>query len=493
MAVSRRTFVKGTAAVLAAVGLPAWAIRELHTHGELSPLARHIFQPAAAADDAGVHLLNRITFGATAAEVERVRRIGVEAYLQEQLYPERIDEGVLDARLAGFRTLAMDGASLLRQQPQQVQQELMQATVLRALYSRRQLQEVLVDFWSNHFNVFIGKQQCRFFKTLDDRDAIRPHVLGRFRDLLGASAKSPAMLVFLDNRLNRKQAPNENYARELMELHTLSVDGGYTEQDVQAVARCFTGWTIKDGAFYFEPRQHDTTAKTVLGTEIPAGGGIEDGERVLDLLAHHPRTAHFVAFKLCRRFVADVPPPALVERVAGVFQATDGDLRAVVAAIVHAPDFAASGGQKFRRPVDWVFAVARATGAETDGKALAQQLRSLAQPIFGEAAPAGYPDVGSAWTTTSGLLGRWNFALTLARGQIKDVKVDLVKLTGDAHDAQTAAERIVAALLPGQPAAELATYLAKFLGGAQATSQQIKQRTPVAVGLLLAAPVSQFG
>src|ERR687886_707031 len=451
MAVSRRTFVKGTAALLAAVGLPAWAIRELQAHGELSPLAQHLFRPTTAPADADVHLLNRITFGATAAEVERVRRIGTEAYLQEQLYPERIDDAAMDARLAGFQTLSMDGASLL----QQVQQELMQATVLRALYSRRQLQEVLVDFWSNQFNVFIGKQQCRFFKTLDDRDAIRPHVLGRFRDLLGASAKSPAMLVFLDNRLNRKQAPNENYGRELMELHTLSVDGGYTEQDVQAVARCFTGWTIKDGAFFFAPRQHDTTAKTVLGTEIPAGGGIEDGEHVLDLLARHPQTAHFIALKLCRRFVADVPPPTLVDRVAGVFRSSDGDLRAVVAAIIHAPEFGASGGQKFRRPVDWVFAVARATGAETDGKTLAQQLRGLAQPLFGEASPPGYPDVASAWTTTSGLLGRWNFALTLARGGLKDVKVDLGTITGDAHDAQMAAERLVAALVPGQSATEL--------------------------------------
>ncbi len=493
MPVSRRTFIKGTAALLAAAGLPAWAIAELQPHGELSPLARHIFQPASAApDDAAVHLLNRITFGPTTGEVDRVHRIGAEAYLQEQLHPEKIDDSALDARLSLFPTLTMDGTSLLQQPPRQVQQELAQATVLRGLYSRRQLQEVLVDFWSNHFNVFIGKQQCRFFKTLDDRDAIRPHVLGKFRDLLGASAKSPAMLVFLDNRLNRKQAPNENYARELMELHTISVDGGYTEKDVVAVARCFTGWTIKDGAFYFAPRQHDVAAKTVLGSEIPAGGGIEDGEHVLDLLALHPKTAHFIALKLCRRFVADVPPATLVDRIAGVFQATDGDLREMMAAIAHAPEFGASRGQKFRRPLDWVFAVARATGVETDGKALAQQLRGLAQPIFGEAAPAGYPDVGPAWTTTDGLLGRWNLALTLAHGQVKDAKMDLATIAGDARDAATTAERLVAALLPGRPAADLTAYLTKFLGGPQATPTQVKQRAPVAAGLLLAAPISQF-
>lgn len=492
MTVTRRTFLKGAGALLATVGLPAWAMRELQHRGELSPLGRHLFETASAApDDAAVHLLNRITFGATTDEVGRVRKIGAEAYLQEQLHPEKIDDGALDARLAAFRTLAMDGAALLKVEPKQALSELGQATALRAIYSRRQLQEVLVDFWSNHFNVFIGKGQCRFFKTLDDRDAIRPHVLGRFRDLLGASAKSPAMLFFLDNQLNKRTAPNENYGRELMELHTLGVDGGYTEADVQAVSRCFTGWTIRNGAFFFAARQHDPSAGTVLGTTIPSGG-VGQGERVLDLLAAHQSTAHFIATKLCRRFVADIPPAAAVDRVAAIFRDTGGDLRAVMAAIVGLPEFAAARGQKFRRPADWLYAAVRATGAETDGLAVAQALRSLAQPIYGAPSPAGYPDVAAPWATTNGLLGRWNLALTLARGQNRQIKVDWAPLLDGARGAEDVAARIVANYLPGRSAGDLTGHLARLLGGQPATTRQIKQRVPVAVGLLLAAPIWQY-
>ena len=491
MDLNRRTFLKGATALFATVGLPAWAIEKLHDQRAPSPLAQYLVGAVDAPTNDAVHLLNRISYGPTRAELARVQQMGIAAYLDEQLQPDRLDDSTLAERLARLSTLAMSNADLLAQPPRQVILEIEQATVLRVLYSRWQLQEVLVDFWSNHFNVFIGKGQCRFFKTTDDRDAIRPHVLGRFRDLLGASAKSPAMLFFLDNHLNRQQAPNENYARELMELHTLSVDGGYTEADVEAVARCFTGWTIRKGEFFFARRQHDTSEKQVLGTAIPARRGIEDGEQVLDLLASHPATAHFIATKLCRRFVADVPPANLVTRIAEVFHASDGDLRQVVRAILTSPEFAAAQNQKFRRPAEFAIAAARAVGAETDGKMLAQQIRLLGQPFFGEAAPTGYPDVTSAWLNTSAMLGRWNYALALTAGQLPKIQVDLNTIT-NASDAAELAGNLVAALLPGHTAGDLTAHLVDLLGGAQASTAQLQQRTSVAAGLVLAAPIFQW-
>ncbi len=496
MALSRRTFLKGSAALLAAVGLPAWAVAELHAHGKPTVLAQQLFSRIGLVpSDPVVHVLNRTSFGPTTAEVARVRQMGMDAYLEEQLHPEAIDDSAVDRQLAQFTTISMSSADLLAQgqeQAQQIVSELRQATMLRALASRRQLQEVLVDFWSNHFNVFIGKDQCRFLKPVDDRETIRPHILGSFRDLLGASAKSPAMLTFLDNRQNRKQAPNENYARELMELHTLSVDGGYTEADVEAVARCFTGWTVKDGTFYFAPNQHDRTAKTVLGTTIPAGGGIEDGERVLDLLAQHPHAAQFITTKLCRRFVADQPPQSLVDHVAEVFQSTGGDLRQVTAAILHSPEFTASSGQKFRRPFEYIVAAARALGVQTPAEPLLQQCALLDQAIFGAQSPPGYPDVAPAWMNTAGLVGRWRYALALAGGKLKDTPVDLGPLVQGATSPQDRAQRLVAALLPGYSETPLPTQLAKLFAAPKLSPQQLKQRTAVAAGLLMAAPIFQW-
>src|SRR5436189_4360223 len=237
--------------------------------------------------------------------------------------------------------------------PQMVVTELQRAKLLRAVYSDRQLYELMVDFWENHFSIFANKDDDRFLLTGFDRETIRPFAMGRFRDLLGATAHSPAMLFYLDNWRSSVPRPypargdkpagtdgglNENYARELMELHTLGVDGGYTQKDVQEVARCFSGWTIQkpneQGLFLYRPGLHDDGEKVVLGQKILAGGGVADGERVLDILLHHPATARFIATKLVRRFVSDEPPPALVERVAATFRATEGDIKAMLRALV---------------------------------------------------------------------------------------------------------------------------------------------------------------
>jgi uncharacterized protein (DUF1800 family) len=489
-------------------------------------------QPAAQkSDDAtAIHVLNRLGFGPTPTAIERVKRMGVRAYVEEQLHPERIDDAAMTARLSGFTTLTQSPRDLAedyflpamierreqqrraaqntglstganatgtpKRTPEQMELARMQRTVigelsqqriLRAAYSERQLEEVMVDLWMNHFNVFVGKGQVRLYLTEYERDAIRPRVLGKFRDLLGATAASPAMLFYLDNwqstaapdaltsapadRMRaqprrrplvrdpnavrrpdanpqpfpvpdaieraaangaqparmRRRGLNENYARELMELHTLGVDGGYTQKDVQEVARAFTGWTIATprlgGTYRFEPRLHDDGEKIVLGHRIKAGGGRKDGEEVLDLLARHPSTARFIASKLARRFVADEPPSALVARAADRFKATDGNIREVVRVIVTSPEFLASQRAKTKNPFEFVVSAVRVTSLEvTNALPLVQSLRDLGMPIYGAQPPTGYSDKADAWVNTGALLNRMNFAVALSSGQTGAVR-----------------------------------------------------------------------
>jgi len=331
-----------------------------------------------------------------------------------------------------------------------VNQELIDNKLFRALYSNRQLEEVLVDFWMNHFNVFNGKAQERQLITSFERDAIRPNVLGKFRDLLLATARHPAMLLYLDNW--QSQVPredirlptgpngvplprpglNENYGRELLELHTLGVDGGYTQQDVIAVARAFSGWTIFDlqryGEFQFNPATHDRKEKVVLGHTLPAGRGEQDALDVIDILARHPSTAKFISRKLAQRFVADVPPASLVDRMAATFTKTDGDLRAVLQTMFASPEFLSEGAwrAKFKSPLEVVVSAARALNADvTDTYVLAQRIADLGQPLYGKVEPTGYPNTGESWTNSGGIIGRIDFGAALAAGQIPGVTVDV--------------------------------------------------------------------
>jgi uncharacterized protein (DUF1800 family) len=494
--------------------------------------------PASADDKTIIHVLNRIGFGPAPGDVERVRKMGLAAYIEQQLQPERIADDRVAARLAGFDTLTMSTrqlaeeyylpAQMIRRQAQRasagaparpndpamqpgspnparqnrtleemqaaraqrrVLEELTQQKLLRAAYSEKQLQEVMVDFWFNHFNVFAGKGQTRIYLTEYERDTIRPHVFGKFRDLLGAVAESPAMLFYLDNwqsaapegtamegpngrnpRADLRRRPgqvgqrgnpnrpgvlrrpgvaganptmadlppalqnrrprglNENYARELMELHTLGVDGGYTQKDVQEVARAFSGWTLtqprQGGGFVFEPRMHDNGEKLVLGMTIKSGGGKKDGEQVLDLLAKHPSTARFVATKLARRFVADDPPKALVERAAATFLKTDGDIHEVVKSIITSPEFFATAAyrSKVKSPLDFVASAVRASGADAvNGLSLVQAMRDLGMPLYGCQPPTGYSDRAEAWVNTGALLNRMNFSVALASGRLRGV------------------------------------------------------------------------
>jgi uncharacterized protein (DUF1800 family) len=384
--------------------------------------------------------------------------------------------------LAGFETLGLSSSEIAEryysrpgEEPAEQRKrreaniplmELSQQKVLRAAYSERQLEEVLVDFWFNHFNVFSGKGQfARFYLTEYEREAIRPHVLGRFRDMLGATAGSPAMLWYLDNWMSaapqgakaaapqrrrrgamrpaqpaRPQRParglNENYARELLELHTLGVDGGYGQDDVVNVARAFTGWTIDaprrgGGGFTFNARMHDDKEKVVLGQRIPGGGGKQDGERVLDIVAAHPSTARHIALKLAARLVSETPPPALVERVAKVFLDTGGDLRAVTRAIITSPEFMSPAARraKVKTPFEFAISALRATGADVSNAApLVQQLRTLGMPLYGAQPPTGYDDTAASWINSGALLARMNFAVALAGNKIPGTRVT----TGDA-------------------------------------------------------------
>ncbi|MEN9818318.1 MAG: hypothetical protein RLZ32_2198 [Gemmatimonadota bacterium] len=453
------------------------------------------------------HVLNRLAFGARPGEVEAVRAMGVDAWIERQLRPETIPDSAMTAFLSAYTTLDMSGTELLAAFPppgavqaQLARQgggmvapgdsvrlreagrasarmvgELGSSRVARAVGSERQLEEVLVDFWSNHFSIFSGKDRTRYFLPEYDALAIRPHAMGTFRALLGAVAQSPAMLTYLDNwqsvadsgrpvlqpvnaRVNarvtargarrraaavaaqrnpqlaqlagRRRGVNENYARELLELHTLGVDGGYTQQDVMEVARAFTGWTLARGAqgggFVFRPQLHDAGAKVILGTRFPAGRGQEEGEAVLDLLARHPSTARFIATKLARRFVSDTPPPALVARAAETFSRTDGDIRAVVRTIVTSPEFFSTAAYraKVKSPFELVTSALRAMGAAPDATPrTAQLLGRLGQAPFGHQAPNGYPELGDAWMNTGAILSRINFGVAMGAGRVPGVRL----------------------------------------------------------------------
>jgi uncharacterized protein (DUF1800 family) len=343
--------------------------------------------------------------------------------------------------------------------PQQVvAYDLLDSKMLRAVESNRQLAEELDDFWFNHFNVFYEKGADRFMIPQYEREAIRPHVLGQFRDLLEATAKSPAMLFFLDNsesvrsdldandkKRKVKRGLNENYGRELMELHTLGVNGGYTQKDVTEVARCFTGWGIqeprKGGSFFYNDKLHDKGEKIVLGHIIAAGGGMEDGEQVLDILARHPSTAHFISQELAQRFVADNPPESLVNKMAQTFLSTNGSIREVMKTMLDSKEFWSEGAYraKVKSPFEMVASSARALDANViDGWALANQVGTLGEPLYRKLEPTGYSNLNAEWINSASLLGRMNFALQLAQNHVESVKVDMSRFGDDPSEVAKA-------------------------------------------------------
>jgi len=394
------------------------------------------------------HVLARCAFGASPGDRERVGGLGattdaaVDRWIDQQLAPGE-EEPDLRRSLARLDSLGQPLGELYEWKPEVLLRELSSAALLRAVASRWQLREVMVDFWSDHLNIDASKGECAWLKAADDREVIRGHALGRFRDLIAASALSPAMLWYLDGRTNRSantsERPNENYARELLELHTLGADGGYTQTDVMEAARCLTGWTVRDrhrfrkGRVEFVPALHDDGEKHVLGRRILAGGGARDLEALLDVTTSHPATARHVAMRLCRRFIADAPPPGAVDAVARAFRTSDGDVPTTLRALLRTDAFRAPEARriKLKRPFQLVVSALRATGARTDGGApLLEALRSMGQAPFQYPTPEGAPDVAPAWTGT--LLWRWRLAMRLAEGTVPGTSVDVAALAGRA-------------------------------------------------------------
>ncbi len=532
-----------------------------------------------------VHVLNRLGFGARPGDVERVKSMGFENYINQQLNPEKLADTVAENKVKDLAVLNMTTAELYEkypqpgqlvrqlqnrgllpkelaetsdknprenpeyrkliqqyykenglEQPQRIIAELQASRILRAVYSERQLQEVMVDFWTNHFNVFAGKGADRWLLPAYDRDTIRPYALSKFSTLLQATAQSPAMLFYLDNfqsvspnannnrgplmERRRQQQPqqqpqqqqrprrgiNENYARELMELHTLGVDGGYTQKDVQEVARCFTGWTIfqprggaaavnalrgeaarrTPGTFFFNHRTHDDGEKIVLGHKIAAGGGINDGLKVLDILAHHPSTAKFIATKLVRHFVSDTPPPALVERVAAAFKKSDGDIRETLKAIFFSNEFNSPEAYraKVKRPFELVISAIRTLGADTNGgPGTHQWMARMGEPLYGFQTPNGYSDAAESWVNNGGLLERMNFGVALAANRVNGTKVDLTKVAGANADKGKMIDESVKTILAGELSAATRETLMKQLDQADSLTK--------VVGLILGTPEFQ--
>ena len=443
--------------------------------------------------DSALHALNRLAYGPRPGDIDRVAALGVMKWIDRQLKPDKIDDGLLAARERRFTILDYDRGQLARlyvevqrerrerkrdagaamdstlreQRGRRMAGDFQELAVVRAALSERQLYEVMVDFWTNHFNVFFGKGADRFLMPDYVEHTIRPHALGKFEDLLIATAKSPAMMFYLDNWQSvapgaSPQSPlsasrrggqgvrppmprgiNENYARELLELHTLGVDGGYTQEDVINVARIFTGWSIEPprqgGDFQFHDWAHDTGEKQVLGVTFPAGHGMDEGVRLLKMLASNPATMHHVSRKLCQRFVNDEPPDGCVDDAVAAWRRSRGDVREVLHAIFHGPDFWApqNARAKVKTPLEFVVSALRAVRADPDTTPrLAQVVARLGEPLYLHVAPDGYPEREDAWVNSGALLDRMNAGVALAAGTLPGVTVSLDSLipaTGDAE------------------------------------------------------------
>ncbi|MEK6287800.1 MAG: DUF1800 domain-containing protein [Acidobacteriota bacterium] len=617
---NKGSFKLGFATRRAASAVLALAIAGALALGAIMPVVADTKSKAAGsaltADQKIIHLLNRIGYGPRSGDVERVKRMGIDKYIDLQLHPDRVDDPGIEARLANFPSLRMSLAEIqqkypppqllarqlglkqgknapvlppgegaeentkreYRQQvmayyqennlrpPQFLLQELQSQKIIRAAYSERQLQEVMTDFWFNHFNIFWAKNADRNLTTDYEMNVIRPNTMGTFKDLLMATAKSPAMLVYLDNfqsmspdaqlpqrrggQLQRRpgalggglgnprrgqtsndpiyrqqqvdremqrdqmrdpdqmiqqqrQAPaanglrkrkpgiNENYAREIMELHTLGVEGGYTQKDVQEVARCLTGWTLdrpRQGTqFVFRAFMHDNGEKIVLGKKIPAGGGIKDGEMVVDILAHHPSTAKFISTKLVRKFVSDTPPQSLVDRVTAVYTKTDGDIREMLRTIITSPEFNTKEAHraKIKSPFELAVSAVRALGADvTVPLQTAQFIAKMGQPLYLYQAPTGYPDRADQWVNTGALLERLNFGLALTTNKLRGASFDVKRAAGDVEmsDRQQVMAKAIASLLNGDVSPQTRAVLEKQLKEGVSVKGELGAVPPIPTG-----------
>lgn len=400
-------------------------------------------------------LVRRITLGLNPAETTRAAQLGYSGYLEYQLNANAIDDSANESTLALLTTLTMTPLQLNPVADSQISNELTEATIRRSVFSQRQLFQRMVEFWTDHFNIDINKAPCTKLKTVDDRAVIRTHALGTFPVLLDASAHSPAMLGYLDNQLSTAAAPNENYAREIMELHTLGVDGGYTQQDVIEVAKCFSGWgfqPLRDtnpaaGEFLFTSSRHTSGTKTVLGNVITAGG-INDGLAVLDILAHHPNTARFIAKKLCTWFLGDATRQSIINSVAATYTSTNGDLKAMIRTILK-PEHLFDAALRYKRPYHHFVSALRALPTTITSTSTIRGLLGAAghRPFFW-ATPDGYPDNIDYWVGY--IIPRWNFGASLMNNNISGLSVNSTEFAGADTDANVLADKINIALFGGE-------------------------------------------
>jgi uncharacterized protein (DUF1800 family) len=549
-------------------------------------------------DEAIVHALNRLGYGPRPGDVQRIRQIGLDKWVEQQMHPETINDSAFEERLENYPTLKMTSQRLLNQfppaqqaakkegitkeqyqermqqkrqdaaaqagmvptgndnfdranqqlakvqGPQVIVTELSMAKLDRAIYSERQLQAVMEDFWFNHFNIYWNKDADKWMVTSYVRDAIRPHAMGKFQDLLIATAKSPAMLIYLDNWLsadpvafavkkqeiamrraryqgifgpppgpgaanaaaakNQERGLNENYGREVMELHTLGVDGGYTQQDVIAMAELLTGWTVReprrDPEFFFDEKLHVMHKEALLGRTF-GNSGMKDGEEALKMLANHPSTARFISTKLARHFVADAPPQALVERMTKAYLATGGDIRSVLKTMIDSPEFWSKDAVrgKVKTPFELVASTARALNADVEVTLpLVQWIGRMGEPLFQCQPPTGYSDRAETWVNTGALLNRLNFAMQFAGDRMAGAKVDLHETFGPeaSIDPHAALTRALDVFLDGQVAAATRDTLEARLNDPQILRAQlddpVKQvNQGLLAGLVLGAPEFQ--
>ncbi|MGH7554709.1 MAG: DUF1800 domain-containing protein, partial [Longimicrobiales bacterium] len=450
----------------------------------------HTTRPKAppASGDSVLRLVRRITNGVTEEEMARAKSLGFRGYLEYQLRYTAINDSEVENIVAQrYPALAQDGLGLYQQDQNVLMNQLSEATMYRAAFSKRQLYERMVHFWTDHFTIYFPK--VGYLKVLDDREVIRRHALGKFSDMLRASAHSPAMLEYLDNTRSRGRNVNQNYARELMELHTLGVDGGYTQTDVEEVTRCLTGWTIQGGnlrgQFRFDPSGHDFTEKTVLGTVIPAmptspgAAGVQDGEKVLDLLLAHPSTANFISFKMIRWLLQYDPPPALLTKVAATFTRTGGDIPSMIRDIVTAANLEAAPA-KYRQPYQLVVAALRATRPTVTSLATiaGRELRVLGQSLFQWEDPDGYPDYVDWWAGL--ILQRWNFCSFLTSQTAGNTPVDVTALML-VNTPVAITEAIGKRAFAGEMPADLKQQITTYLSAVPVTANRVREAFALAL------------
>ncbi len=461
-----------------------------------------------------LHALNRIGFGPKPGDVAHVVAVGPAAWIEEQLADKMEEDPTVTWRVNGLDTQQMEQDSpdtFYCTDYDQIQREMAQAAILRAVYSTHQLREQLADFWTNHFNIFSLKNDGRALLPTDTARVVRPHVLGRFHDMLTASAKSPAMLAYLDNNQNQKRDPrtgggaNENYARELLELHTLGVKSGYSMKDIQAVARCFTGWTVTTGfnrgQFSYQAGGHDDGLKYIpfLNLTILPNGGQKDADRVLETLSAHPATARFVVQKLCLRFLGEVPEP-VAAKAESAYLRSGGDIRKTLRPLLLDSDGLLDPARRkpiLKRPLDMLVSAARALAADTDGgEPLQRHLVQMGQPLYEWPMPDGFPEKAAAWTGS--LLPRWNFALALASNAVPGTRVDLnaplaaAKAHTETELLDALTETVLARPAGAAEVQQIKTQVRGHIQRARAAGLPDATIMAEATGLLLASPVFQW-